>query len=379
MIQVSKLRNELNELQSQAQLRSLITQTANPSMPSFCSNDYLGLKHDSRLIEAAQQAIDVWGVGTGSAHLIEGHTQIHAQLEERLAEFVGADKALLFSTGYMANLAVLTAFAKSDNVIVMDKLNHASLIDGAQLSQAKFQRYNHNDMAALQRRLSRLDLGQAMVVSDSVFSMDGDIAPITELVAEARMGQHSLFLDEAHGLGVIGPKGRGAFAESGETLDDRFILMGTMGKAFGTAGAFVAGQSDVIDYLVNKARPFIYTTAMPAAIAAATLKSLNIIESNEGDDLRARLAENITYFRSSAKDLGWNLMNSATAIQPILMGSSERAVQASQALAQKGFRVPAIRPPTVPKGLSRLRVTLMASHSKDHIDQFLTALGRCDD
>lgn len=377
MISIPKLQQELDSLQFNARLRRLHTQKGMVCHSSFCSNDYLGLKNDSRLVHAAQKALKDWGVGTGSAHLIEGHTQVHHALEEKLADFVGAEKALLFSTGYMANLAVLTTFAEKEDVIVMDKLNHASLIDGAQLSRASMVRYAHNDLTALARRLAKIKSGCGMIVSDSVFSMDGDVAPIQGLIEQARTGEHALFLDEAHGIGVMGPEGRGAYAQAGEALGEQFLLMGTFGKALGTAGAFVAGQRDVIDYLINKARPFIYTTAMPASLAAATLTSLSIIESDEGDDLRTQLATNIAQFRSGALSLGWDLMESETAIQPILVGREDVAVALSERLAEQGFRVPAIRPPTVPEGQSRLRVTLTAQHNSEQIEQFLDALGVC--
>lgn len=339
----------------------------------FCSNDYLGLSRDPRVVAALQSAAARYGAGSGASHLVTGHSREHHALEEELAAFVGRERALLFSTGYMANLGVIATLLGRNDRVFEDRLNHASLIDAALLSRAELVRYPHCDMAALEEKLTTTEKrGAGIIVTDGVFSMDGDVAPVAELAAVARRNDAWLMVDDAHGLGVLGPRGRGTLAAAGATQTDVPLLMGTLGKAFGTQGAFVAGDTEVIELLVQKARTYIYTTALPPAVAAATRVALRIAAAEE--ERRARLSDNIARFRDGAARLGLALMPSPTAIQPIAIGSSRQALFVSEALWQRGFWVTAIRPPTVPDGTARLRVTLCATHDLRQVDRLLEAL-----
>lgn len=338
---------------------------------SFCSNDYLGLANDQRVIKALKQGADRWGVGAGASHLITGHTQVHSQLEEALAEFVGAERALLFSTGYMANLAIATTLADRGTHLFEDKLNHASLIDAVRLSRAKSRRYAHGDTNRLQQMMSATD-GEKLILTDAVFSMDGDLAPILDLVSLAETQNALLIADDAHGLGVLGESGAGTLEHFDISLSRPVLLMATLGKAMGVFGAFVAGREDIIDALIQEARTYSYTTAPPPALAQATLASLEIVRQEP--EHRLRLQEHIRYFRQQAETLGLKVMDSPTPIQPLVLGQAETALSVSEKLRQKGLLVPAIRPPTVPEGSARLRVSLCAKHSRDHLDQLLEAL-----
>jgi 8-amino-7-oxononanoate synthase len=338
---------------------------------TFCSNDYLGLAADPRLSEALRQAAKRYGVGSGAAHLINGHSVAHHALEEALADFVGAERALLFSTGYMANLGVLSALLKAGDTVIQDKLNHASFIDGARLSQAHLKRYRHNDMASLQRAL-RNATGDRLIASDGVFSMDGDVAPIRQLQDLAEQNDALLMIDDAHGFGVLGEQGRGSVnAAAAQTP----IYMATLGKAIGVAGAFVAGSADLIEILIQDARSYVYTTAMPAALAEASCASLSILKQEQWR--RDHLQDLIQYFRQEAARLALTIMPSSTPIQPVLLGEAETALAWSQALEQQGILVTAIRPPTVPKGQARLRITFSASHQTHHVERLLAALANC--
>ena len=339
---------------------------------AFCSNDYLGLSDHPDVCDAFVNSVKEYGVGTGSAHLVLGHTKAHHMLEERLADFCGTERALLFSTGYMANMGVIAALTDKNDLIVEDKLNHASLIDGAQLSNAKLVRYNHLDMQHLQARVANTDAENILIATDGVFSMDGDVAPIQPLIDIAKSVDALTMVDDAHGFGVIGKKGRGVIEEQGVNPKDIDLLIGTLGKGFGTAGAFVAGSEDMIEYLIQRARTYIYTTAMPAAVAMATLKSIDIIESEPWR--REHLQKLISIFRTGAEQLGLNLVDSHTPIQPIIVGAAGAAIELSNQLKQQGIIVTAIRPPTVPKGTARLRVTLSAAHSEADIERLLSAL-----
>ncbi len=339
---------------------------------TFCSNDYLGLANHPKIIAAFQQAANEFGVGSGAAHLIDGHSRYHHRLEAALAEFVGYPRALLFSTGYMANLGTVQALVGPGDAVFADRLDHASLLDGALLSRARLQRYPHNDVAVLARRLASSKAETRLVLTDGVFSMDGDIAPLSELAATAGRHDAWLMVDDAHGIGVLGPQGRGSVAQAGLGVDEVPVLMATLGKAFGVAGAFVAGSETLIEHLIQTARSYIYTTAMPPAVAAATLASLAIVR--EADERRARLQANIARFRAGAGQLGLPLLASETAIQGIVTGGSEAAVRLSERLLQAGFLITAIRPPTVPEGTARLRLTLSAAHSDAQIDRLLEAL-----
>lgn len=344
---------------------------------SFCSNDYLGLANHPALIKAFKNAVNIEGVGSGAAHLLTGHSRFHQQLEEALAEFTGHQKVMLFATGYMANLAVIDGLLDRGDAVIQDKLNHASLLDGGRLSKATLIRYPHNDMAMLHKRLHGVaSTTRKLIVSDGVFSMDGDLAPLSEIMALAKQHRAGVVIDDAHGLGVIGEQGKGSLQYFADKLTDKPILVGTFGKAFGTAGAFIAADELVIETLTQQARSFIYTTAPPPAIAAATLKALEIIanESARRQQLHARIQQ----FRSGAAQLGLQLMDSFTAIQPIVIGDDKRALAIGRQLEEKGFLVGVIRPPTVPKNTARLRITLSANHSEMQVEQLLSALEQCN-
>jgi 8-amino-7-oxononanoate synthase len=346
------------------------------SLLSFCSNDYLGLAADHRLIEALAHGARKYGVGAGAAHLISGHSRAHHELEEALADFTGRERALLFSTGYMANLGVLQALTGRGDTVFEDRLDHASLIDGGLLSRAALKRYPHADVAALERRLAGAS-GRRLVATDGVFSMDGDLAPLSGLAAACTRHGAWLLVDDAHGLGVVGPRGRGTVALHGLDSGRVPILMGTLGKAFGTSGAFVAGSEALIETLIQQARSYVYTTAAPPAVAVATLRALQIAEAEEWR--RERLVELVGRFRREAEALGFELLSpgstaQATPIQPILAGSAERALAWSRALEERGILVTAIRPPTVPEHGARLRVTFSAAHSEADLDRLLEAL-----
>ncbi|WP_290648749.1 8-amino-7-oxononanoate synthase [Aquisalimonas sp.] len=337
----------------------------------FCSNDYLGLAQAPEVAGALRQAVNRDGVGSGAAHLVTGHRSEHAALEAELAEWLGRERALLFSTGYMANLGVVSAFVGRGDLVVEDRLNHASLLDAGLLSGARMQRYHHGDATHLAARLQRA-ARRRLVVTDGVFSMDGDVAPLAAVAQAARDRDAMLMVDDAHGIGVLGEEGRGAVAEAGLGQDDVPLLVGTLGKALGTFGAFVAGPADCIDWLVHKARPYVYTTAPPPALAAATRASLRLARQQPWR--RQHLEALVCRFRRGAEALRLRLMASRTAIQPIVVGDAGAAVQASQALEDRGVLVTAIRPPTVPKGTARLRVTLSAAHSEAQVDRLLEAL-----
>jgi 8-amino-7-oxononanoate synthase len=342
-------------------------------MLAFCSNDYLGLANHPLLRQAMIDGVDKYGVGAGASHLLSGHTAAHHALEEELAEFVGADKALLFSTGYMANQAVITSLVGRHDQVIEDRLNHASLIDAARLSRATVKRYPHADVAKVNELMN--SAAQTLVSTDTVFSMDGDLAPLPELVRATR-DKAWLLADDAHGIGVLGENGRGSFQYHGLGLEPHTIYMGTLGKAMGSAGAFVAGSSDLIETLIQAGRTYIYTTAMPPAVAEATRAAIQLLSF--GTDLQEKLASNVARFRHGAGELGLQMLDSTTAIQPIVFGSSERAISASQALENEGILVPAIRPPTVPDGTARLRITLSAAHTEQHIDRLLEGLSKAE-
>ncbi|MBI1285495.1 MAG: 8-amino-7-oxononanoate synthase [Thiobacillus sp.] len=342
---------------------------------SFCSNDYLGLAADPALVSAAHAALEQCGVGAGAAHLITGHHRLHHEFEAAFARFVGKPAALLFSTGYMANLGVLTSLAGRRGEVFGDKLNHASLVDAAQLSGASFTRYRHNDLAQLEGQLAASTAQDRLIVSDLVFSMDGDIAPVDALLDLAEGFDAWLYLDDAHGFGVLNG-GRGGLTERARA-SERVIYLATLGKAAGVAGAAVAAHASVIDWLVQKARPYIYTTASPPLLAACLLESLRQIEA--GDARRERLHSRIVQLRAGLESLKvGTLMPSSTPIQPLVVGANAEAVQLSQALLERGLLVPAIRTPTVPKDTARLRITLSAAHSADDVTRLVEALHAID-
>ncbi len=339
----------------------------------FCSNDYLGLANHPKLITAMQNAAGDYGVGSGASHLVCGHSRLHHELEDRLAALTGRTRVLLFSTGYMANLGVINALLGKGDHIFEDRLNHASLLDGGLLSGARFQRFAHNDTEDLRRRLAKTgDEGRRLIAVDAVFSMDGDLAPLPELAAIAQQNNAWLMADDAHGFGVLGDSGAGCAELFNLSEAELPILMGTLGKAAGCFGAFVAGSNALIESLIQFARPYIYTTAMPPAVAAANLAALDLF--SEEDWRRSRLRDNIRYFREGAEQLNLPLQASSSPIQPLLVGPDAEALALSEQLAEKGILVSAIRPPTVPEGTARLRITLSAAHSTEQIDKLLDAL-----
>lgn len=340
---------------------------------AFCSNDYLGLADHPRVVAAFVAAAQRWGVGSGASHLVSGHDGEHHALEEELAAFVRRPRALLFSTGYMANLAVASVLAGRGDHVIEDRLNHASLLDAGLASGARFARYAHADVAALRRKLQRTGSGgHALVMTDGVFSMDGDIAPLREIAAACREADASLLVDDAHGFGVLGATGAGSVEDAGLTVADVPILMCTLGKAIGTFGAFVAGSEVLIESLLQRARTYIYTTALPPAVAAATREALRVLRDEP--ERRERVRAHAARFQAGVRALGLHAIPSTTPIQPLLAGDEGAAVAASDALFDSGIWVPAIRPPTVPAGTSRLRFTFSASHTDAQVDQLLDAL-----
>lgn len=381
---------------------------------AFCSNDYLGLANHPKLVASLQQGAQQWGVGAGAAHLVSGHFLAHHQLEQQLAFFVGKPAALLFSTGYMANLGVVQALVGKGDTVFADKLNHASLNDAMLLSRAEIKRYRHGDMAQLAQLLKQTQSGRKLVITDAVFSMDGDIAPLREMLALCEQHDAWLYVDDAHGFGVLGEQGRGSLSYFGldgvqENLCERdemqgaaqrgtrhtavvgeerastrhsrspaqpgfqrIIYMATLGKAAGVSGAFVAAEQVVIDTLINHAHSYVYTTATPPALSVALQQSIELIA--QGDALRAHLSSLIARLKNGLSDLPWHLMLSDTAIQPLLIGDNQQALKLSEGLRERGIWVAAIRPPTVPQGTARLRITLSAAHSEADVEQLVGAL-----
>lgn len=343
---------------------------------NFCSNDYLGLSQDPRVIAALRDAA-VEGAGATASPLVCGHGAQHAALELELAEWLQVPRALLFGSGYMANLAVVQALLGDGDVCVQDKLNHASLIDAARLAGCTFKRYPHADAEGAERQLASHAQGAALLASDGVFSMDGDVAPLRDLARVAREQQATLYVDDAHGIGVLGDAGRGSIDAAGLASRDVPLQLVTFGKALGNAGAAVFGDADLIAHLAETARPYIYTTAMPPAQAAATREAVRIARA--GDDLRERLRANIERLKNGARAFGLVLMASDTPIQPLLVGSDTDALAMAAALEARGYWVAAIRPPTVPEGSARLRITLSAVHDAHQVDGLLDALAHVRD
>lgn len=339
---------------------------------SFCSNDYLGLANDPALIEAACAGARRWGVGSGASHLVSGHLAPHATLEDQLAEFSGFARALLFSTGYLANLGVIPTLVGRGDAVFADRLNHASLIDAVQLSRADSHRYAHGDVESLERLLAASRAKRKLIVSDAVFSMDGDLAPLPALLALAERFDAWLVIDDAHGFGVLGRQGRGSIDHFRLPASQRLLYMGTLGKAAGGAGAFVAGDATVIAWLTQRARSYIFTTAGSPMVACALSTSLRLIA--DGEARRQRLWQLTAQLRDGLADSGWRLLPSPTAIQPLIVGDNQRALQLAAALYERGLWVPAIRPPTVPAGTARLRISLTAAHQPAQVASLVDAL-----
>ncbi|RIX42027.1 MAG: 8-amino-7-oxononanoate synthase [Rhodocyclales bacterium GT-UBC] len=342
---------------------------------NFASNDYLGLAGNPEIARAMADGALQWGAGSGASHLVSGHLAPHEALEQQIAAFVGFPRALGFSTGYLANLAIVPTLAGRGAAVFADKLNHASLIDAVQLAKAQgadSQRYAHNNVAALERLLAASPAKTKLIVTDAVFSMDGDLAPLPAILALAERYDAWLVIDDAHGFGVLGPQGQGSLAHFNLPASPRILLMGTLGKAAGVGGAFVAGADTAIEYLLQRARSYIFTTAAPAPVACALRCSLSLIE--QGEALRRQLFANIAQLRDGLSGLPWTLLPSATAIQPLIVGSNEAAVALSTALWERGLWLPAIRPPTVPKGTARLRISVSAAHTADDIARLVNTL-----
>ena len=342
---------------------------------SFCSNDYLGLANHPKLIAAMQQAAGNSGVGSGASNLITGHHRYHDDLEKQLAKFVGLPAALLFSTGYMANIGVLGALVGRGDAIFADKLNHACLNDGGYYSLAEFNRFAHNDIVALESLLKVSSAKHKLIAVDAVFSMDGDIGPLAEYLALCEKYDAYLYVDDAHGFGVLGEHGEGSLNHL-KLKSPRIIMMATLGKAAGVAGAFVAGQQVVIDYLIQTAKSYVYSTPAPPALSATLTASVQLIE--QGDDLRSHLYSLIDYLKNNLNCKKWTLMPSQTSVQPLLVGNNQDALALSEFLQLRGILVPAIRPPTVPAGTARLRISLSASHSLDDVKKLITAIHQAE-
>jgi 8-amino-7-oxononanoate synthase len=339
---------------------------------SFCSNDYLGLANDPALVDAACAGAREWGVGSGASHLVSGHLSPHQALEEALAAFTGFDRALLFSTGYMANLGIVGALVGRGDAVFADRLNHASLIDAAQLSRAEHARYPHGDIDTLARLLAASTARRKLILTDAVFSMDGDLAPLPELLRLAERFDAWLVVDDAHGFGVLGEQGRGSLSHCGLPAYPRVVYMGTLGKAAGASGAFAAGSETVVEWLLQRARTYIFTTGASPIMACALLASLELIR--QGDARRDHLRRLTAILRDGLAGTRWRLLPSPTAIQPVIVGDNHAAVDVARALFERGLWVPAIRPPTVPKGTARLRVSLSAAHGEAHVRQLIDAL-----
>ena len=340
---------------------------------AFCGNDYLGLADHPRVVEAFREAASTWGVGSGASHLLSGHDVEHHALEEELAAFVGRPRAVLFSTGYMANLAVAAVLVGRGDTVLEDRLNHASLLDAGLATGARFARYRHGDVDALRAKLAAVPpRGACLVMTDGVFSMDGDVAPLAPLAAACAAHDADLMVDDAHGFGVLGPGGAGSVAEAGLGVEAVPVLMGTLGKAAGVFGAFVAGGTALCESLVQRGRTYVYTTALPPAVAAAARAALRVMRDEPWR--RERVLDHVARFRAAAADRGLRLEPSRTPIQPLVLGPESAALAVDAALHARGLWVPAIRPPTVPAGRSRLRITFSAHHSDDDVARLLDAL-----
>tara|TARA_R110002095_G_scaffold176331_5_gene153762 strand:- start:675 stop:1835 length:1161 start_codon:yes stop_codon:yes gene_type:complete len=375
------LPDQLDELKRQQLYRSrqiiegpqgARVQIAGTLYDNFSSNDYLGLANHPAVIKAFQQAAEKYGVGSGSAHLICGHSSEHHALEEELAEFTGRQRALVFSTGYMANLGVISALVKKGDEVFQDKLNHASLIDGGLISGARFRRYPHGDLNRLQQLVEQSSSTKKLIVSDGVFSMDGDEADVPKLASIAAQTDAMLMIDDAHGVGVLGKNGAGLLEKHDLNQQQVPILMATLGKSLGTAGAFVAGSDELIETLIQRARTYVFSTAMPSAMMAATRASLQLCQQENWR--REKLAELVAQFRRGGQQLGLNLMLSSTPIQALILGSNQAVMSVSQRLKEKGILVGAIRHPTVAKNTERLRITFTANHTESQVEVLLLAL-----
>jgi 8-amino-7-oxononanoate synthase len=373
-LQLRKQQNLFRERNTLDSRQGPVVEIDGHDLINFCSNDYLGLAKHPEVISAFKTSADQFGVGSGASSLVCGRSDLHQQLEEKLADKTGREAALIFPSGYMANLAVATTFAGRTDAMFLDRLAHASLVDAARLSGGKLHRYEHADHEALDLALKKSNAKMKLVLTDSVFSMDGDKAPIKDLIKVCRQNDAVLAVDDAHGFAVLGKSGGGLLEEKNIPAKDVPILVATFGKALGTSGAFIAADKIIIEALIQFARTYIYTTALAPAIAGATIASLEVLENESWR--RETLSGLIKYFCSGASDLGLNILSSETAIQPLMIGDSENAVRISNKLFDEGLLVSAIRPPTVADGSARLRITLTAAHTKEQVDHLLEALGK---
>lgn len=340
----------------------------------LCSNNYLGLADHPALKEAVIRGVERYGAGSGAARLVSGNMELHEALEARIAAFKGTESALLFNSGYAANTGIIPALVGKGDAIFSDRLNHASIVDGTLLSRAKLLRYPHNDMPALRRLLAETDVpGRRLIVTDGVFSMDGDLAPLREIVALKKEFDALLMVDDAHGTGVLGETGRGS-AELCGVMESIDIHMGTLGKALGSFGAYAAASREIIDFLINKARSFIFSTSLPPAVLAASLAAIDLVDSPEGAQLRMRLAGNARLFRNTLQAAGYDTMGSVTQIIPVFVGEALQVMEFSRLLLEEGVFVQGIRPPTVPSGSCRLRCAVMATHTEEELERAVAAI-----
>ncbi|MDI6785711.1 MAG: 8-amino-7-oxononanoate synthase [bacterium] len=338
----------------------------------FSSNNYLGLANHPELKKAAKEAIDKYGVGTGASRLISGNMALHKELEDEITKFKETEAALLFTSGYMVNVSVISALTDRDDVVIIDKLCHASIVDGCRLSKAKLQIYPHNDINALEKILKRnINKIKKLIVTEGVFSMQGSISSLPEILFLAKKYKALILLDDAHATGILGNKGRGT-CEYFDIKDESIIQMGTFSKALGSLGGFIAGSKSIINYLRNKTRSFIYSTALPPAVLATSIKALEIIKNNP--ELRGELWKKVGCLKNKLKELGYNILNSPSQIIPIIIGDNEKVLKFSKFLYEKGIFIPAIRTPTVSKGTERLRVTIMSNHKEDDLNYLLNVL-----
>lgn len=378
------LKEELNKLQKEGLYRELrvIDSFDGPTIKItqreyilLSSNDYLGLTQHPKVKESAKEAIEKFGCGSGASRLISGTNQLHCELENKLADFKKTESALIFSSGYAANLGVISSLVGKGDVIIIDKINHASIIDGCRLSGVNIRVYPHKNMNSLEKILKKSQTyNLRLIITDGIFSMDGDIAPLPEIVALAKKYQAVVMVDDAHGTGVLGKEGRGT-VEYFDLEGHIDIQMGTLSKALGSFGGFIAGSNVLIEYLKNKARSFIYSTALPPAQVASALAALEIIQTTP--ELRQRLWENVRYLRKGLQKLGFDTMESQTQIIPVFIGKDDKTMQVAKFLYENGIFAPGIRPPTVPRGTSRIRLSLMATHTKSHIDKVVSTFKGC--
>ena len=377
----AELQRQHEQRKSDSLWRSLKTVDSSPdreirigdkTLLNFCSNNYLSLANHPSMVNAATDAAAKYGTSTSASHLIAGHNALHEKLEKEIANFTGAEKANLFSTGYMANLAVPDTLLGRNDLLIQDRLNHASIIDGGKITNAKVRRYAHNDVQAAKDLLEGSEHNRKLLVTDGVFSMDGDIAPLAELKNLCQEHDAVLLVDDAHGFGVVGDNGTGSLKVAGLKPTGNVLLMGTLSKACGSFGAFIAGDAVYIDSLIQQARSYIYTTALPSPVVAASIKAIELIQTESWR--REKINDNIRYFRQQAQQHSIPLADSTTPIQPIIIGDNQATLDISQNLFQQGFMVVAIRPPTVAVGEARLRITLMTDHTEDDIDRLVQAL-----